>query len=203
AVWIGAYAADGIRFTRPHGDPVSVALLQGAVPHDLKWLPTQLEPTLALYRHLNRRAAGNRLIVWPEAAMPVLYDGIAGWLDGVAAETAEHGSTVVLGVLVGTPEDFENSVVALTETPQLYTKRHLVPFGEYFPVPGFIREHLRLMSLPHIDAEPGPDDQPPLDVAGERLAVTICYEALFGAEQLHYVPEATLLVNVSNDAWFR
>ncbi|MEE8249062.1 MAG: nitrilase-related carbon-nitrogen hydrolase, partial [Gammaproteobacteria bacterium] len=44
--------------------------------------------------------------------------------------------------------------------------------------------------------------QPPLDVAGEKIAVTICYEDVFGAEQLHYFPEATLLVNVSNDAWF-
>lgn len=201
-IWIGSYAADGLRFTRPNGDPISVALLQGAVPQDLKWLPTQLEPTLRLYRELTRRAAGNRLIVWPEAAMPVLYDDIAGWLDDVAAEAAEHDGTLVLGILVGTPENFENSVVALTETPQFYTKRHLVPFGEYFPVPGFVRERLRLMSLPHIDAEPGPSDQPPLDVSGQRLAVTICYEALFGAEQLHYVPEATLLVNVSNDAWF-
>ena len=32
--------------------------------------------------------------------------------------------------------------------------------------------------------------------------MTICYEDLFGAEQLHYVPAATILVNVSNDAWF-
>jgi apolipoprotein N-acyltransferase len=77
-----------------------------------------------------------------------------------------------------------------------------VPFGEYFPVPDFMRQWLRLMSLPYVDAEPGPPEQPPLAVAGERIAATICYENLFGAEQLHYLPEATLLVNVSNDAWF-
>ena len=32
--------------------------------------------------------------------------------------------------------------------------------------------------------------------------MSICYEDLFGAEQRHYLPEATLLLNVSNDAWF-
>ncbi|MGB7213462.1 MAG: apolipoprotein N-acyltransferase [Gammaproteobacteria bacterium] len=201
-VWLGAFAIRGVDFTQPKDEPVSVALVQGAIPQDLKWQPSQLAPTLNLYRSLTRQAAGSRLIVWPEAAMPVLYDDISGWLGDVAEETAARGSTLVLGILVGTPEDFGNSVVAMTDTPQFYTKRHLVPFGEYFPVPGFVREHLRLMNLPHIDAEPGPSNQPPLDVAGERLAVTICYEALFGAEQLHYLPEATLLVNVSNDAWF-
>ena len=45
-------------------------------------------------------------------------------------------------------------------------------------------------------------DQPPMQIAGELVAVTICYEDVFGAEQLHYLPDATLLVNVSNDAWF-
>jgi apolipoprotein N-acyltransferase len=40
------------------------------------------------------------------------------------------------------------------------------------------------------------------DTPSERIAVMICYEDVFGAEQLHYLPDATLLVNVSNDAWF-
>ena len=81
-------------------------------------------------------------------------------------------------------------------------KRHLVPYGEYFPVPGFVRNWLRLMNLPYSDVVPGEAGQPPLEVAGETVAVTICYEDVFGAEQLHYLPDATLLVNVSNDAWF-
>jgi apolipoprotein N-acyltransferase len=48
----------------------------------------------------------------------------------------------------------------------------------------------------------GDPDQPPIVAAGERLGVTICYEDVFGAEQLHYLQDATLLVNVSNDGWF-
>jgi apolipoprotein N-acyltransferase len=84
----------------------------------------------------------------------------------------------------------------------VYVKRHLVPFGEYFPVPSFIRSWMRLMSLPYTDALPGEPDQPLIAVAGEKAAITICYEDVFGAEQLRYLPEATLLVNVSNDAWF-
>ena len=57
------------------------------------------------------------------------------------------------------------------------------------------------MNLPY-RTPAGARDQPPLDAAGERIAVTICYEDVFGAEQLRYLPDATLLVNVSNDAWF-
>jgi apolipoprotein N-acyltransferase len=58
------------------------------------------------------------------------------------------------------------------------------------------------MNLPNIDTEPGEPGQPPIELLGEQIAVTICYEDVFGAEQLSSFPEATLLVNVSNDAWF-
>jgi apolipoprotein N-acyltransferase len=77
-----------------------------------------------------------------------------------------------------------------------------VPFGEFYPVPEFIKDWMRLMNLPTGKAIPGPDDQPPLEVGDEMLAITICYEDVFGAEQLRYLADATLLVNVSNDAWF-
>jgi apolipoprotein N-acyltransferase len=65
-----------------------------------------------------------------------------------------------------------------------------------------VRSWLRAMELPAVDTEPGEQGQLPLDVLGEQIAVTICYEDVFGAEQLHYFPAASLLVNVSNDAWF-
>jgi apolipoprotein N-acyltransferase len=90
----------------------------------------------------------------------------------------------------------------MTDPPSVYVKRHLVPFGEFYPVPDFVRAWLRLNNLPSTDMSSGVPEQPPLAAGGERIAVTICYEDLFGAEQLHSLPDATLLVNVANDAWF-
>jgi apolipoprotein N-acyltransferase len=130
---------------------------------------------------------------------------VPDYLGELRAWSEAHRSEVMFGILRRTPGDantFQNILVALTEPEQLYVKRHLVPFGEYFPVPDFVRSWMRLMSLPYTDATPGAHDQPPVQIAGELAAVTICYEEVFGAEQLHYLPEATLLVNVSNDAWF-
>jgi apolipoprotein N-acyltransferase len=96
----------------------------------------------------------------------------------------------------------QNAVFTLSQPETIYVKRHLVPYGEYFPVPGFVRDWLRSMELPNIDTEPGNIGQAPVTVVGEQVAVTICYEDVFGAEQLHSFPAASLLVNVSNDAWF-
>ena len=86
---------------------------------------------------------------------------------------------------------------------QIYRKRHLVPFGEFFPVPDFVRQWMRLMNLPNSDLSAGGDNQPIfVSLSGDKFAVAICYEDAYGAEQLYALPEAGVLINVSNDAWF-
>lgn len=203
-VWGSGYFLGNLRWSEANGNVISVALVQGAVPQELKWRPEQLLSTLNLYRSLTEEAEGSRLIIWPEAAIPTLYAHAEGFLGEIRDWARARDSEVALGILRDDPGGgtFQNTLVVLGEQPAFYAKRHLVPYGEYFPVPGFVRRWLRLMSLPYTDAVPGARDQPPLNIAGERVGVSICYEDLFGAEQLHYLPEATLLVNVSNDAWF-
>jgi apolipoprotein N-acyltransferase len=207
AVWGVGFAANEHEFTQAKERTLSVALVQGAIEQDLKWKPEQLQGTLALYGGLTQQNAGTDLIIWPEAAIPTLIEYVGDYLANLRKSMAKSGSTVLLGILrlppnVESSEEFQNILVALTDPIQIYVKRHLVPFGEYFPVPDFVRDWMRLMNLPTGDAIPGAPDQPPFSVAGERIAITICYEDVFGEEQLHYLPEATLLVNVSNDAWF-
>jgi apolipoprotein N-acyltransferase len=207
AVWLGGLALRGQEFSERRDRPVEVALAQGAIAQSNKYEPEQLLPTLQLYAELTRQSDGADLVVWPEAAIPTLIEYVDDYVDGMQQLAERQGSTLLLGALRLPPgqesvETFQNILVALTDERQIYIKRHLVPFGEYFPVPDFVRTWMRMMTLPTGDAIPGADDQPPLDVAGERVGVMICYEDVFGAEQLHYLPEATLLVNVSNDAWF-
>ena len=207
AVWLGGFAARDLELTQPKEDTLDVALATGAVAQALKWQPEQLEPTLAVYAELTNQSAGADLILWPEAAIPMPIEYIGPYLETMRRRAAERGSTLLLGVLRTVRDEdgnqtYQNILLAMTDQPQFYVKRHLVPFGEYFPVPGFIRSWMRLMSLPYTDLARGAADQPPLVVDGERLGVTICYEDVFGAEQLHYLRDATLLVNVSNDGWF-
>jgi len=97
-----------------------------------------------------------------------------------------------------------NSVILLgSDERQVYRKRHLVPFGEYFPVPDSVREWMRMQNLPYSDLSAGDDVQPLLTAAnGAKLAVAVCYEDAYGAEQLYAFPGADILINVSNDAWF-
>ena len=204
ALWGGGYWSQGQAWTRPVGDPLKVSLVQGAVSQDLKWVREQLAPTMNLYRNLTMEHLGSDLIIWPEAAIPSLLHLVQDYLRGVYRRAEARGSTVLLGMLREDPVtgEYENTLVVLGDEQQVYAKRHLVPFGEYFPVPAFVREWMRLMSLPYSDTAPGDMRQPTLRAANQQIAATICYEDAFGAEQLVFLPEATLLVNISNDAWF-
>ena len=85
---------------------------------------------------------------------------------------------------------------------QFYDKRHLVPFGEYFPVPDFVRHQMQVLDMPYSDLGAGEAQPELLRLQGLPVATFICYEAVFGHEVIRDLPAAQLLVNVSNDAWF-
>ncbi|MEO7386025.1 MAG: apolipoprotein N-acyltransferase [Gammaproteobacteria bacterium] len=194
----------GRDWTVPAGEPLDVALIQGGISQDRKWLTEELETTKTLFRDLTVGLDRADLIIWPEAAIPALAHEEADFLRSLGELMKARHQELVLGMLTfdfGTGE-FRNSLLTVGASTGVYHKRHLVPFGEYFPVPDFVRNVLRLMNLPYTDITPGLDGQRPLLVRGVALAPSICYEDAFGNELRDFLPEAGLLVNVSNDGWF-
>jgi apolipoprotein N-acyltransferase len=202
--WIAGLALEGHEWTQRSGEPVTVAIVQGAVPQELKWSREQRDRTLELYRNLTEPHLGAQIIVWPEATLPGLAHELVNYLQSLWGDSSAAGSNVVMGLLRQDPDTLAvyNSILALGEQAQWYDKRRLVPFGEFFPVPSFVREWMKLMSLPYSDISAGKTDQPALRVAGQLLGATICYEDAYGSKQLAVLRDATLLINVTNDAWF-
>jgi apolipoprotein N-acyltransferase len=205
-VWGTGTGLARVHWTTERGAPLQVALVQGAVPQSMKWEPDHRARTMQLYAGLMVPHLGVDVIVWPESAVPALEENVRPYLMQMAALANENGSSLVMGLLRrdAQRDAYYNSVAAyaLDQPVQWYDKRRLVPFGEFFPVPQAVREWLRLMNLPYSDFEPGPDDPAPLRAAGESLAPTVCYEDAYGSEQLSVVRQSSLLVNVTNDAWF-
>ncbi len=190
-----------IRWTEAQGAPLRVALLQGNVPQDLKWRPEKLTDSLAIYGALMREHPAT-LTVLPETAIPTFLDTLPRpYLEALLDHAAAQQGDILFGIAVGDRQRYANAAVSFGASPtQLYAKSHLVPFGEFVP-PGF-QWFLDLMRIPMGNFMPGPDRQPPLEIAGQKIAVNICYEDLFGNEIIRALPAATLLVNLSNTAWF-
>jgi len=192
-------------WTRAAGAPMPIAAVQGAVPQDQKWRAKNLDETLERYSKLTAQAWGARLIVWPEAALPVLANDVQPYLGRLKQQGRTHGADFAIGLVDYSMESkqYHNGLLVLSESGDgWYYKRHLVPFGEYFPVPAFVRSWMRLMSLPYDDITPGGEQQPVLSAGGQKLGLTICYEDAFGGQQLKTLRVATLLVNVTNNAWY-
>ncbi len=185
-------------WTQPAGSPVTVSLLQGNVPQSLKWDPKRLPLSVDTYLRL---AGANpaTLTVLPETALPLFFNEVP---RDVLRGLTRHGDALI-GVAIGTTGGgYANGAVMLTPelTATAYTKRHLVPFGEYAP-PGFAW-FFRFARIPMSDFTAGVARQEALNFNGQRIAPNICYEDLFGEELLGALPAATLLVNLSNTAWF-
>ncbi len=195
-----------VNYTRPAAAALPVAVVQGAVPQDEKWQNENREATVVKYSHLTAEQAwGARLIVWPEAALPILANDLGDYLQALRAAGRRHGADFAIGLLRYEPDTdhYRNGLLVMSDAGEgWYYKRRLVPFGEFFPVPAFIRSWMRLMSLPYTDMWPGAENQPILRAAGQPLGLTICYEDAYGSEQRGVLREATLLVNVTNNAWY-
>lgn len=204
-VWLIGFGLHNKDWTEKNGAPISVAIVQGAVPQEMKWEESQRDKTVALYRDLTALHLGTKLIIWPEAALPGLSHEFTDVLSQEWTAAHAKGSALVMGIA---RYDFEeqmyyNAVLALDKEPQWYAKRRLVPLTEYFPkLPHWLTAWLRGMNLPYSGFKAGVDNPDPLDAAGQKLALTICYEDAYASEQLDVLKTATLLVNVTNDAWF-
>lgn len=193
-----------------------VALLQGnidqsnkfdaqtGVPQALSWYGEAVEHSVAAFQSIDAPS----LIVAPETAIPLLPQEVdPQWWAALEETLAQGRSALMLGLPLGSWQDgYTNSVMAWS--PSLhsyrYDKHHLVPFGEFIPV-GFAW-FVQWLNMPLGSFAAGPLGAPPLQWGGQRLAVNICYEDLFGEEiavtfaDIEHAP--TALVNVSNIAWF-
>ncbi len=202
AIWFGGWAVHAIEWTQAAGRPLTVSLVQGDVAQELKFSPEKRVQTLGDYLRLTQ-ASASRLVILPETALPMFLDDVpADYLAALQRSVRNQGADLLLGVPERLADGrYFNSVISLGKAPrQTYRKQHLVPFGEFVPWGfGWIVDYLH---IPLSDFSRGEEAQAPMSVAGQKVAVDICYEDAFGEEIVRALPAATLLVNVSNDAWF-
>jgi apolipoprotein N-acyltransferase len=143
--------------------------------------------------------------VLPETALPLFESDLpAHYRDGLIAIGQQNGGDVLTGLPTGSLDGaYYNSVISLGSAPsQRYNKIHLVPFGEYIPLKAVWGWVIEVLHIPLSDFARGAVDQRPLAIGGQRVAADICYEDAFGEEIIRPLPEASVLVNVSNLAWF-
>lgn len=193
-----------VHWTQPSAEALSVSLLQGNIDQTIKWVPEIAERTLEQYLQMVEQSSA-KLIVLPETAMPVLSSNIPQVIiERIQSHARQNQGDVLVGMVELENGEYFNSVLSFgSSASATYRKSHLVPFGEFIPfkaVFGWI--YRDWLNMPLSDLSRGHIDQQPMPVAGEKVAVNICYEDVFGEEIIRQLPAASILVNVSNDAWY-
>lgn len=202
AVTLGGLGWQQVAWTQADKERVSVSLVQGGIPQSERWDMRLFDNTLVRYLSLVSQTRG-QLVLLPEAAIPVLFSSMpADYLEALQQQVAPRGAALVSGFITGEEGAYLNSVITLNGTPQRYNKHHLVPFGEFVPLPSIFGWMYDFMAMPMSGFDRGGLVQAPLVLGATRLAANVCYEDIFGDELRHTAAQATLLANVSNMAWF-
>ncbi|MDO8813378.1 MAG: apolipoprotein N-acyltransferase [Gallionella sp.] len=204
AMWIGGALLRSVAWTQPHGEPISVALVQGNIAQDIKFNEDALVGTLDTYRRLTLQNPA-RLTVLPETALPLLRHEVPQQLvEQLRSHARINGGDILIGSFERNNGSYYNGVFTLgTADEQHYRKQHLVPFGEFIPLRPLLGWFINgVLDIPMGDLARGDARQVPLNVAGQRVAANICYEDVFGEEIIRALPDTTLLVNFTNDAWY-
>lgn len=198
--------------TEESKDELSVALIQTNIPQELKWRRSQIPKTLKLLETMSEQAWQSDVIVWPETAVPRLYDQALPFLNVMSELAKANNSNIFSGIPFrhidreSGRQVYHNSIVSLgareAEGESIYHKQKLVPFGEYVPLEDLLRGLIDFFNLPMSDFRTGAEDQALLKSFDYQVAPFICYEVVYPDFVAKQSADADYLITISNDSWF-
>lgn len=205
-VWVSASYLKTVDWVTPVAQPVDIALVQGNIAQDQKWLPSQFVPSLKSYVDMTRQNMDAQVVVWPETAVPAYYDLVEkGVLKSFIVDAQLLNTDILFGVIARNPHDaneYYNAIVNAHHPEQVYQKHHLVPFSEYFPFHALFKQLTEWFDIPFSAFTAGAFPQPLMQLGDHKVGLSVCYEMAFGTELARTVEDARYFITVSNDAWF-
>lgn len=201
-LWLISAALSHIHWTHPQNKILKVSLVQGDIKQEIKWKPERIQEILNLYQSMTIQHWDSDIIIWPEAAVTILNVDAKKYLAGLDQDAKSHHSAVLTGIPIYTNRQYYNGVIAVGNAQGMYLKRHLVPFGEYVPLRSILKIFSQYVQIPMGDFSKGPQQQPLIRLDGIPIANFICYEIAYANEVLPLLPQAQLLVTVTDDSWF-
>ena len=203
---VGVFGTTRLAARSTERPEVSVALLQPNLTEEMRSSPEGAAATYRAVLAQAREAADEQpaLIVIPESALPVYWDRSVTLRQDLAT-IAQEGPAILFNDVEELPDGRYYNVARLLARGGLagapYRKVHLVPFGEYVPLPRvffFVRQ---------ISTEIGAftEAEAPTVIRTGSLAIgtAICYETIYpSVARLEATGGANLLVTISNDSWY-
>lgn len=209
--WPAGFFLQSAEWTSIQGK-LTVSAVQGNIAQDVKWKPEMVNPTIQMYTDQTEALWQSDLIVWPETAVPMVIEYFQPYLDTLDDLAREQHSGLITGIVYRHSEDsptpgaYHNSLVSVGTSQGIYHKQKLVPFGEFIPFEEQLRGLIPFFDLDMSGFTRGSAQQPLLTVQKDGqiypIASYICYEIAYPVLVATMAQQSTLLITVSNDAWF-
>lgn len=184
-------------------DRINVSLVQGNIHQSIKWDKDSTQEQINKYTKLLKEAKGD-LIIFPETTIPMLYRNYPDSFKSEINAKVIDGKTVIIGSIIKKNDKFLNgAVVSDNEQKQIYFKKHLVPFGEYYPLSkylGFV--YTKILDIPFSNLSPPIISNKIITYKDLNLGLNICYEDIFKSSYDQFMPDVHLFINLTNDAWY-
>lgn len=204
SLWISGAAFTQANWTQIQGLTRKVALVQPNIPQRMKWQQDFIQPSLSRLRSQSANAASADWIIWPEAAIPLLYHQALPFLESINQQASQRQNALITGILYDDPKTktYYNSLTGFGMATGIYHKKRLVPFGEYVPMENTLRGLIDFFNLPMSMITAGPEQQPGIQIGAYNVASAICYEIVYPDLVAHNARNSAAIITVSNDAWF-
>lgn len=204
-IGLGGFALKQVNWTEASGNSLKITMIQGNIPQEMKWRRDDRQKILDIYWDASKLNWNSDLIVWPEVAIPGRSEDLQeSVLLPMAMQLSENNTNLLTGIIVSDwlKREYYNSMILMGDHQGVYHKRHLVPFGEFYPFRQLLSFMRKYIDIPMSDMKAGPLKQPLMSVKDTTLGVSICFEDVFSRDINRDLPQANILINTSNDAWF-
>lgn len=211
-IWVVGAGLKFISWTEISDKPIEIGMVQPNIPQELKWEPSFRDETFRIFNTLSKELWEKDWLIWPEAAIPILYTEAKPILNRLDKTANQHGTVFITGILYDNWEyvvddnwqdiEYYNSLVTLGKGSGVSYKTRLVPFGEYVPMEDWLRGLIDFFDLPTSIIHPGPEYKTGLNANGVTIAPTVCYEVVYPDLVADRAKDSDILLTVSNDAWF-
>lgn len=205
-------------------DTYRLSLIQGNIPQEDKWNEKIQSMIYNKYDGLTRQIIMDEpnLAIWPETAFP----GYWGYERDITEKGLRLATQIDTDLLIGAPTfrlahnetERMNSAIYVSRAGREIKRHHkvrLVPFGEYIPFFQFLRNffgdigrfspgtEMTLFDFP-VPYKTDQDAEVSSHKGKNMFGVLICFEDIFPDYCRIFVRKgAKMLVNITNDAWFK
>ncbi len=199
-------------------DTITAACIQGNIASGDKWADDSLSASLEIYSELSIKAAnesGAKLIVWPETVINSVFlnqdSGVREIISELAKETDAY---IAVGSFYGEYDEngeveSHNSIYLFhpdgTVNENVYHKRHLVPFGEYLPMPNLIKAVLPFLAEMNMfsDNLTAGDSSALFETELGKIGALVCFDSIYEMLTVDSVRDgAELMILSTNDSWY-